>query len=68
MCIFVKNMTLFDTELWIMAAKWEFECNNNPDTARNLIQRGLRFNNESKKLWLEVSNGSTTDFLDFTRF
>lgn len=40
-------------ELWIVAAKWEFEANNNPDTARSLIQRGLRFNEMSRKLWRE---------------
>ncbi|XP_045211690.2 U3 small nucleolar RNA-associated protein 6 homolog [Mercenaria mercenaria] len=40
-------------ELWVAAAKWEFEHNNNPDTARSLIQRGLRFNEQSRTLWLE---------------
>ncbi|XP_060592265.1 U3 small nucleolar RNA-associated protein 6 homolog [Ruditapes philippinarum] len=40
-------------ELWIAAAKWEFEENNNADTARSMLQRALRFNEESKKLWLE---------------
>ncbi|XP_041364747.1 U3 small nucleolar RNA-associated protein 6 homolog [Gigantopelta aegis] len=41
------------SELWILAAKWEFEENISPDNARSLMQRGLRFNPESKKLWLE---------------
>ncbi|XP_061191995.1 U3 small nucleolar RNA-associated protein 6 homolog [Saccostrea echinata] len=40
-------------DLWIAAAKWEFENNKNADNARNLMQRGLRFNPSSKPLWLE---------------
>nr|XP_022316641.1 U3 small nucleolar RNA-associated protein 6 homolog [Crassostrea virginica] len=40
-------------DLWIVAAKWEFENNKNADNARNLMQRGLRFNPTSKPLWIE---------------
>ncbi|CAG8461335.1 10171_t:CDS:10 [Ambispora gerdemannii] len=40
-------------ELWILAAKWEFESNANIVAARVLMQRGLRFNNASKQLWQE---------------
>ncbi|KAL5019269.1 hypothetical protein ScPMuIL_004991 [Solemya velum] len=40
-------------EFWILAAKWEFEDNSNPDNARGLLQRGLRFNEGSEKLWTE---------------
>ncbi|XP_046582827.1 U3 small nucleolar RNA-associated protein 6 homolog [Haliotis rubra] len=40
-------------DLWIMAAKWEFEANVNPENARTLLQRGLRFNDTSKQLWIE---------------
>lgn len=37
-----------------MAAKWEFEDNNNIPNCRALFQRGLRVNSSSKQLWLEV--------------
>ncbi|KAL3876207.1 hypothetical protein ACJMK2_034077 [Sinanodonta woodiana] len=40
-------------DLWIAAAKYEFEYNANSGNARGLLQRGLRFNPESKHLWLE---------------
>ena len=36
-----------------MAASWEFEKNGNALSGRTLLQRGLRINGESKKLWLE---------------
>lgn len=39
--------------LWIMAAKWEFEENKNIPNSRTLLQRGLRVNPLSKQLWLE---------------
>ncbi|XP_068672103.1 U3 small nucleolar RNA-associated protein 6 homolog [Montipora foliosa] len=39
--------------LWIMAAKWEFEDNKNIPNSRSLLQRGLRVNPSSKQLWLE---------------
>ncbi|KAI9190583.1 U3 small nucleolar RNA-associated protein 6-domain-containing protein [Polychytrium aggregatum] len=38
---------------WIMAAAWEYEENSNISSARVLLQRGLRLNPESQKLWLE---------------
>lgn len=40
-------------DLWLAAAKWEFESNINPENARSLLQRGLRFIPESKMLWHE---------------
>ncbi|XP_064604672.1 U3 small nucleolar RNA-associated protein 6 homolog [Liolophura sinensis] len=40
-------------DLWLLAAKWEFEENVNSENARSLLQRGLRFNSDSRKLWLE---------------
>lgn len=40
--------------LWIMAAKWEFEENKNIPNSRSLLQRGLRVNSSSQQLWLEV--------------
>jgi hypothetical protein len=41
-------------DLWIMAAKFEFEVNETPEIARQLFQRALRFLPDSQKLWLEV--------------
>ncbi|KAG1703637.1 U3 small nucleolar RNA-associated protein 6 [Nymphon striatum] len=40
-------------EVWIDASKWEFESNSSPENARSLMQRSLRFNVKSEKLWLE---------------
>ena len=37
-----------------MAAKWEFEENKNIPNSRSLLQKGLRVNPSSQKLWLEV--------------
>ena len=42
------------SDLWIMAAKWEFEENKNIPNSRSLLQKGLRVNPSSQKLWLEV--------------
>lgn len=39
--------------LWIMAAKFEFEVNESVETARQLFQRGLRLLPDKKKIWLE---------------
>ncbi|ETW05730.1 hypothetical protein H310_03430 [Aphanomyces invadans] len=39
--------------LWIEAASWEFSTNLNVDSARVLMQRSIRMNPHSKKLWLE---------------
>ena len=41
--------------MWIAAAKWEMEDNLSMENARALLQRGLRFNPQSKLLWQEVS-------------
>ncbi|KXS20434.1 hypothetical protein M427DRAFT_94378 [Gonapodya prolifera JEL478] len=38
---------------WILAASWEFEHNLNIAAARALLQRGLRLNPDSQKLWTE---------------
>lgn len=42
-----------NTALWILAASWEFEENNNITAARVLLQRALRLNNHSARLWYE---------------
>lgn len=39
--------------LWIMAAKFEFEVNESVETARSLFQRALRLMPEQRKLWIE---------------
>ncbi|RKP26415.1 U3 small nucleolar RNA-associated protein 6-domain-containing protein [Syncephalis pseudoplumigaleata] len=39
--------------LWIYAAAWEFEDNGSIVAARAMMQRGLRFNADSKELWVE---------------
>ncbi|GAQ85721.1 U3 small nucleolar RNA-associated protein 6 [Klebsormidium nitens] len=39
--------------LWIYAAAWEFEANQNAAAARSLMQRGLRMCPKSGQLWLE---------------
>ncbi|KAF0699366.1 Aste57867_10082 [Aphanomyces stellatus] len=39
--------------LWIEAASWEFATNLNVDSARVLMQRSIRINPHSQKLWLE---------------
>ena len=44
----------FPLDLWLASAKWEFEDNNNSENARSMLQRGLRFNDTSKSLWVEV--------------
>ncbi|KAI8906696.1 U3 small nucleolar RNA-associated protein 6-domain-containing protein, partial [Gorgonomyces haynaldii] len=43
------NKSLF----WIMSASWEFEENGNIASARVLLQRGLRINEDSQELWIE---------------
>ena len=48
-------ISCYIVELWIAAAKFEMETNKSMDTARSLLQRGLRFNPKSKNLWLEVN-------------
>ncbi|CAF1014961.1 unnamed protein product [Brachionus calyciflorus] len=39
--------------LWIIAAKHEFEANESIETARNLFQRAIRFLPKCQKLWIE---------------
>lgn len=39
--------------LWILAAQWELENTDTVASARSIMQRGLRFNAESQKLWQE---------------
>jgi len=39
--------------LWIMAAKFEFEVNESVETARSLFQRALRLLPDKKKVWTE---------------
>jgi U3 small nucleolar RNA-associated protein 6 len=38
---------------WVDAAEYEFNENNNVQSARILLQRGIRLNPESKSLWIE---------------
>jgi len=40
-------------DCWLMAAKYEFELDNNVSNARSLLFKGLRHNKESKLLWHE---------------
>ncbi len=42
-------------EFWISAANFEIVDNSNIQGGRILLQRGLRFNEESLKLWLEYA-------------
>lgn len=42
-----------DASLWVFAAQWEIEANKDAETARSLLQRGLRFLGESTMLWKE---------------
>src|SRR5579859_1087273 len=42
-------------ELWIMAARYEYETNVNMAGARNLLLRSLRLNPEKRELWLEYA-------------
>lgn len=39
--------------LWVYAAAWEFEHNQNPAAARALMQQGLRMCKYSEKMWLD---------------
>ncbi|CDK24799.1 unnamed protein product [Kuraishia capsulata CBS 1993] len=44
-----------NVDAWISAAKYEFEQNTNAKGARVLLQKGLRFNSDSQKLWLNYA-------------
>lgn len=48
------NMHPEDENLWISAAKYEFQQMVNRENARKILQRALRFNCQSEKLWLEL--------------
>jgi len=53
--VFAKLMQAHasNPDVWILAAKHEFEESGNPETARSLMQRALRNNRQSTKLWHE---------------
>ena len=40
--------------LWVMAAKYQLEEENDVTAARALLQRAIRINSRCKELWLEV--------------
>lgn len=40
-------------DLWVDAASWEYEGNQNMLNARALLQKSLRLNGKSQKLWCE---------------
>ena len=46
---------MYKPELWINAAKYEFEGEMNADSARKIFLEALRFNKDSKLLYKEVS-------------
>ena len=52
---FARAIQLHPTNpaFWILAACWEYEENSNMKSARILLQRGLRINQSSHKLWIE---------------
>lgn len=49
-----------NVEAWLSAAKYEFENNANAKGARILLQRGLRFNAEDPKMWLQYAQFELT--------
>lgn len=40
-------------ELWVTAAKWEFEENHAPENARKIFQQSVKFHPDSRLLWTE---------------
>lgn len=40
-------------DLWMMAAKYEFEVNESVESSRAIFQRALRFLPDETKLWIE---------------
>lgn len=42
-------------KVWLMAAKYEMDHNASMKAARSIMQRGLRFNQDSTLLWLEYA-------------
>jgi len=53
------------TDLWISATKFEIEVLKDVESARKIMQRAVRFNPTSEKLWLEVYCRCTVEF-EFT--
>lgn len=49
-----------NVDAWISAAKYEFESNHNAKGARDLFQRALRLNPESRLLWLTYAQFELT--------
>lgn len=49
-----------NVDAWLLAAKYEFEENANAKGARDLYQRGLRFNPESTRLWMSYAQFELT--------
>ena len=43
------------SELWLYAAKWTLEAESDLNGARSYMQRGTRFCNKSKNLWIEYA-------------
>ncbi|RKO91087.1 U3 small nucleolar RNA-associated protein 6-domain-containing protein, partial [Blyttiomyces helicus] len=52
---FARAIQLHPTKptFWILASAWEFEENNNVNSARTLLQRGIRINRDNQLLWHE---------------
>jgi U3 small nucleolar RNA-associated protein 6 len=44
-----------NAELWLFAAKWALEAEADMNSARSYMQRGTRFCNGSKELWIEYA-------------
>jgi U3 small nucleolar RNA-associated protein 6 len=42
-------------ELWLYAAKWALEAESDVNGARSYMQRGTRFCNRNKELWIEYA-------------
>ena len=53
--IYTQMLQIHSTkpDIWILAAKWHFEEANSHNVARKLLQRGIRYNPESKLLWVQ---------------
>ena len=46
---------LCNADLWLKAAKYEFETVYSIESARHVLQKGISFNKSSQTLWHEVS-------------
>lgn len=51
----VLRMHPTKAELWLYAAKWALEAESDMNGARSYMQRGTRFCNRSKELWIEYA-------------